>query len=543
MLSLFRANTTKIKPTQKQARDWRPLAYFNLYRLALSLLFLILFLLGPSPSILGSHSSSLFLGTAIFYVCFSVFSVFTIRRRKISLQRQAQTQVLIDIIALTLLMHSSGGLTSGIGILIAIAIAGSSIILAGRQALLYAAIASLAVLGEQVYAHLMGLFSTTAYTLAGILGTTFFATALLAHVLATRIRESEALAAQRGIDLANMERLNEYIIQHMDAGIIVVDENGRTRLVNESAWYLLGMPAMEDNTLLNKVSPELADMLLAWVKDPGATPKPFRAHSDSADILPKFTTLGRAPHGGVLILLEDSSHVTQQVQQMKLASLGRLTASIAHEIRNPLGAISHAAQLLAESPSLDKADLRLAEIIQSHSVRMNHIVENILQLSRRERSHPEVIELKAWTEDFAEEFCSTENLSRDQLTVDIHPENVTVQVDTSQLQQILWNLCTNAAKYGHQDEEAVRIVIRGGITEESMGPFLDIIDFGKGIDPEVAQQMFEPFFTTGTESTGLGLYITRELCECNKARLAYHAIPTGGSCFRINFPDPKRITL
>ena len=161
MFSLFRASPAIVTNTQKQVRDWRPLAYFNLYRLALSLLFLTLFLLGPSPSILGSHSSSLFLGTAIFYVCFSVFSVFTIQRRRINLQRQVQIQVLVDIIALTLLMHSSGGLTSGIGILIAIAIAGSSIILAGRQALLYAAIASLAVLGEQVYAHWMGLFSIT----------------------------------------------------------------------------------------------------------------------------------------------------------------------------------------------------------------------------------------------------------------------------------------------------------------------------------------------------------------------------------------------
>jgi two-component system sensor histidine kinase PilS (NtrC family) len=278
----------------------------------------------------------------------------------------------------------------------------------------------------------------------------------------------------------------------------------------------------------------------SWKENPESEIKPFRPMADSADLLPRFNSLGQ--NGGTLILLEDSTEVTQQLQQMKLASLGRLTASIAHEIRNPLGAISHAAQLLEESPTIDKAEHRLTEIIRDHTRRMNSIVENILQLSRREPSHPRKIELKPWLISFLTEFCSMEKIAPSEISLDIFPENTSIYFDSGHLHQVLWNLCKNALKYG-KSEQSIKIALRGGITEESHGPFLDIIDSGEGINPETASQIFEPFFTTGSGGTGLGLYITRELCECNKARLSYHPVPTGGSCFRISFYDPIRMNL
>jgi len=521
--------------------SWRPLAYFNYYRIALSSLFVVLFLIGPTPSLLGSHQPAWFLGTASFYLLFAIISSYGIYSRRWPFNLQISSQILVDIIAITLLMHSSGGLTTGLGILLVIAIAASSIILAGELALLFAAIASLAILAEQVYSQLNNSFATTSYTQAGILGATCFTTALLSHILARRIRKTEELAAKRGFDLANMEQVNEHIIQNMDMGIIVVDESLNTLLVNESAWYFLGMPVLGKQVRLNEISRELTSQLRCWKNEADCEIKPFRPHADAADILPRFTSLGREQKNGTLITLEDSTVVTQQLQQMKLASLGRLTASIAHEIRNPLGAISHAAQLLQESRALEGADYRLSEIIQNHSVRMNTIVENILQLSRRDNSHPKIIELKAWVDDFVKEFCTTEDIEPGCISVDIEPANTMIQIDTTHLQQILWNLCQNAVKYGHKPDGSIYIALRGGITEESMGPFLDIIDSGEGISPDISDQIFEPFFTTANEGTGLGLYITKELCECNKARLSYHVVPTGGSCFRLSFADPRRI--
>lgn len=521
--------------------DWKPLSYFNAYRLLLATLFTILFLAGPTPSLLGSHHPELFLLSAVFYLIFSIFSVFTIHRQHLRYNWQTKLQILVDILVLTLLMHSSGGLTTGMGILLVIAIAGNSIIMAGRMAILFAAIATLTILIEQVYAHINQCFDSTSYTQAGILGATFFATALLAHTLAVRIRTTEELAAQRGLDLANLQQVNEYIIQNMEAGIIVVDEEHRVRLINESAWRLLGQPETHDQQLLSDLSASLYKQYRDWLKHADTEIRPFKCQADSAEIIAKYAPLGHDQQNGTLILLEDSAGVTQQLQQMKLASLGRLTASIAHEIRNPLGAISHAAQLLQESKKLEGPDYRLSEIIQNHSGRVNTIVENVLQLSRRERTNPRIINLKAWTESFIEEFCETEQLPVDSIDINIEPDNTMIQIDTSHLQQILWNLCQNAVKYGSIGDVPVHISLKGGFSNEFKGPYLDVIDKGNGIPEQFEDRIFEPFFTTSEDGTGLGLYITKELCECNKSRISYNKSSGGGSCFRLIFDDPRRI--
>ncbi len=526
-------------PGSRHAHTWRPLRFLNYYRTILAGLFLLLFLTGLGPSTLGRHDPVLFQIAGILYLGLAVISSYTIQRRAPSFHLQVNVQIAADIVALSLIMHASGGLTSGLGILLAVAVAGASMIMAGRLALLYAASATLAVLVEQIYADLTGAFGTTAYTHAGLLGLAFFATALLSFILARRIRESEALAAQRGIDLANMEQLNDYIIRNMQSGVVVVDRDRRVRMINESGWYLLGMPAVREHQRLDELSPDLGAQLRTWLSDPQTEPAAFQAIADAPLILPRFARLGTETTGAMLIFLEDYTSLTQQVQQIKLASLGRLTASIAHEIRNPLGAISHAAQLLGESPDLGKANRRMTEIIRDHSRKMNTIVENVLQLSRREASHPKTFELKPWLEGFADEFRTVSNLTPEQLTVDIAPPGTQVHIDPNHLQQVLWNLCQNAVQHGGAPE----VALRGGASAGARGPHLDVIDNGAGIELEIAEQMFDPFFTTAAAGTGLGLYISRELCECNKARLNYLPVPTGGACFRISFHDPNRLKL
>lgn len=530
-------------PGTNDPNTWKPLRLLNFYRLILSGLFVVLFFSDPDQSILGKHHPWLFEITSILYLAFSIVSSFSIRQRLLPFLLQANIQVLTDIAILTLLMHASGGVTSGLGILIVVAIAGGSIIMAGHLAILYAAVAALSVLTEQVYAQLTHAFSTTTYTQAGILGITFFATALLSHVFAQRLRESEALANQRGVDLANMEQLSEHIIHNLQSGLIVIDNKNRTRLVNEAARRLLSSPTIQDRQPLEELSPQLSALLIDWFENPQSTPQGFRPTEESSYVLPRFTRLGTDIDAGTLIFLQDSSTLSQQLQQMKLASLGRLTASIAHEIRNPLGAISHAAQLLEESPKLEKEDIRLTEIIQDHSRRMNTIVENVLQLSRREQSHPKEIALEKWLGNFVHEFCLSENLSPSRLSVDIHPHNTVIYMDSNHLHQVLWNLCCNAVKYGTSESSESSIILRGGISDETKTPYLDVIDFGSGVQANSIQEIFEPFHTTSTEGTGLGLYIARELCECNNARLAYVELPTAGSCFRVSFSNPNRLKI
>ena len=530
-------------PGSREFQTWRPLRLLNFYRMTLSGLFVAVYLFGPAQDILGEQNPWLFEITSIAYLGFSFVYSYTIRLHLFPFQLQTSVQILTDIVVLTLLMHASGGITSGIGILIIVAIAGGSIIAAGHFAILYAAVASLLVLGEQIYAHWSNTLQATAYTQAGILGITFFATALLSRTLAQRLRESESLANKRGVDLVNMEHLNEYIIHNLTSGLIVIDHENRVRLVNESAKRLLANTSIQDRQPIEELSAQIAQQLQDWVNNPEFTPQGFRPSEDASYVLPRFTRLGTDANAGILIFLQDSSSLNQQLQQMKLASLGRLTASIAHEIRNPLGAISHAAQLLEESSKLEKEDIRLTEIIQDHSRRMNTIVENVLQLSRREQSHPKEIILEKWLEDFVHEFYLSENLDAGRISIEIRPQNTVILMDSNHLHQVLWNLCCNAIKYGSQESSESSIILRGGISNETETPYLDVIDFGPGVQADLTQVIFEPFHTTSTTGTGLGLYIARELCECNNARLSYVDITTAGGCFRISFSNPDQLNI
>ncbi len=519
---------------------WRPLHFLNIYRLTLASLFLTLIVFGRETNILGHENPTLFFTVCVVYLAISGLSFFTIRWERPPFIFQVFFQVTSDILAITLLMHASGGLHSGLGILLIVAIAGGSLLLARKSAILLAAVATMLLLLEQGYIVIYNLPLEESFTQAGMLGAIMFSTAAMAQFLARRVRETEALAAQRGIDLANMEQLAEYIIQRMQTGIIVVDVNRRIRLINESAWHLLGMPFSPNDRSLEELSPALNLQIGEWLKGSNLPTEVIRVPSTSVQIAPRFARLGRDEAAGTLIFLEDTAAMHQQAQQLKLASLGRLTASIAHEIRNPLGAISHAGQLLAESTHLDPSEARMTQIIRDNTVRMNTVIENVLQLSRRQAAKPEDIVLASWLRNFADEFCQTYELGLDEVKLEISPADLVVRFDPNQLHQIVWNLCQNGLRYTKPRSDGAKLLLRSAIKEEPPTPYLEIVDFGEGISGEISDQVFEPFFTTEPKGTGLGLYIARELCEVNSARLAYHRVNTLESCFVITFADPRR---
>lgn len=519
---------------------WRPLQYLNLYRMLLAGLFVgshhLAWLKLPQ---LGSYDPQLFVVASVVYLLCAGAAGFAIHWRWPGFQALTYSLSVLDIVVLTLLMRASGGIESGLGMLLVVAVAGNSLLLGGRTSLLFAAIAALAVLGEQVYAELT-LSLPVNFTQAGILGATLFATAFLAHVLSRRLRESEALAAQRGVDLANLAQLNQHVLQRMQSGIIVVDADNRIRLMNEWAWHRLDEPNRSVGKSLRLICPELAEQLEAWRRDTLNEPRVFRPGGASSDLLPGMTALGSDERAGTLIFLEDAARMAQQAQQIKLASLGRLTASIAHEIRNPLGAISHAEQLLAEAVPDNPSDRRLLEIIHTNTQRVNDIIENVLQLSRRDRARPEVLALKPWLTGFVGEFVQGQGCDPANIRVEVAAADISVRFDATQLHQILWNLCQNALRHSRDYAGQPRIELQVATSRSSGHPFLDVIDHGPGIAPENVPHVFEPFFTTEAKGSGLGLYIARELAQANQARLSYLAVPTGGSCFRIEFADSRQ---
>ena len=522
----------------RDALTWKPLRLLTFYRLILAGLLTALYYGIPNNPALGSYNPQLYTLTCSVYLAFSFVAGFSARLRKPAYELQTVLQILVDIAAITLLIHSSGGPGGGLGILLIITVATGSLLMPGRMAFLFAAMATMAILGEHIYSTQTILDArSSSYTQAGLLGVALFATAGMAYLMARRIHESEALAHRRGIDIANLAKLNAHIVQRLQAGIIVTDSSHTIRLLNETARKLLGLPANCEQRPLAEVSPPLYKKLLEWRQSPDRKASLLESTATGATILPQFTLLGTADGIGALILLEDTAALAQQAQQMKLASLGRLTASIAHEIRNPLGAISHASQLLNESDALDTGDQRLMTIIRDHTRRVNSVVENVLQLSRPGNTVPQLIDLKPWLEKFVDEFTHSGSCRPGQVSISVSPPDISVYMDPSQLHQVVWNLCQNAVRSTKEDARAVTIRLVGARTDASRGPHLDIIDNGPGIEPAMTDKIFEPFFTTRNTGTGLGLYIAREICESNQARLVYRPDSAGGSCFRITFPE------
>lgn len=520
---------------------WRPLILHNSFRTILASL---LSLLAASHKLihpLGQSNPELFIQTSLVYLVISgIFWIFHIRHKP-AYSSQVYLSAITDIILITVLMHASGGIQSGLGVLLVLAIAISSITLGGRSALGIAALASIVILLEQIYSSFFSP-SVSSYPAAGLLGITYFATALIFLFLTRRVRESEELAQLRGIDLANMAQLTEHIIQRMQTGVVVIDPKGNIRLLNESAAQMLDLRDAKLNTNINirQAVPALAEQWQQWINEPDRTSDAIRLMRNSIDISPRFARISDDPAAGAVIFLQDMAAMAQQAQQLQLASLGRLTASIAHEIRNPLGAISHAGQLLAESEDIDPNDQRLTKIITDQSSRLNTIVENIMSVSRRRPTQVELFNLRQYLERFVGEFATGMGISRDVFRIEIEPADTLVRFDTGHLQQILNNLCDNGLRHSRQSSEQLQLTLRGGLEPGNSRPHLDVIDSGPGVSEDAYQHLFEPFFTTEVRGTGLGLYLSRELAEGNQAHLTYLRQDDGKGLFRLTFQDPRR---
>ena len=523
---------------------WRVLVTLNVFRLLVAAAMLALFFAGSDQRIFGGLYPRLFATAATVYLLVAIVSTTSLRQRWLPASIQATFQMLIDIVVIVMLVHTSGGVGSGLGGLLIVFIGAGSLVLPRQVPAIMGAIATFAILGEQVFSQVTGMTAGVNYPAAGVLSAIIFSMSLAATPLARRIQESEALARQRGVDLKNLSELNEYIVQHLRESIVVVDGADQSRLNNASAARLLGAEQLVRSRPLSDASEPLSDYVRRWRADHSLSSHPeftLITEGNSARITAHLAPLGKGGErdGPLLIFLEDTSIFNSRVQQSKLASLGRLSASIAHEIRNPVGAMSHAAQLLGETDGLSDDDKRLTDIIQTHSGRVSHIIDNVLQLSRRESGKPDLFLLRPWVEDFAREFSRTLELQEGELSIEDIPDDLEVRMDKSHLRQVLWNLCDTAVKYA-SETGGILVELHAGRLDAQDRPYLEVQDHGLGVDPKTAEQIFEPFFTARSGGTGLGLYISRELCELNRSTLLYLDRSGGGSIFRIVFADPDR---
>ena len=360
------ANTTEIIfpcPLSKgygiPARQaWLLLSVFLFYRLTLACLFIFLFYSRWGSSLISIDNSRLYSYSSYSYLILSVISATCIIWRLTGYTLQAQLLIFSDILILTLLMHACGGVNSGMGTLLGVSIASGGLLIGGRCAMFFAALASLAVLAEQIFADYTGSFQSTSYPYAGMLGASFFTIALLSYILAKRSEQTLQLADQQKHTIIKLEELNQYIIQHLQSGIIITNKNQTVQMANEASLRLLNLSALPIN--LGDISEHLSRAFESWLANPEQDFVLLQL-SNRSEIHSRFMPLPTVHEFFYMIIFEDIALYNQRLQQSKLASLGRLTASIAHEIRNPLGAISHAGQLLSENPHLSTSGSALNE--------------------------------------------------------------------------------------------------------------------------------------------------------------------------------------
>ncbi len=516
----------------------RELYFFALYRVLVAALLSAL-VFGPLTSMVGeAHQPRLAQSVSIAYLLVSAALLIWGRNER-WLQRIVFGSVVIDIIAATLLSHALPGASAGISMSLLFNIAAAGLLLPLSPALLLALLACAASIAEYVWQMLEGSQNTRTLAELAMFVTSYLALTFIAYQIGSRTRRTQQLADRRGVEVANLFEVNELIIRRMRTGVLVVDATGHITLANEAATALLG--DMEgalavDRVALSIASPELARRLQRWRNGWHEDEPPLQLAPEQAEVLPRFARL-LADSDMSLIFLDDTTVVSRRAESLTLSTLGRFSASLAHEIRNPLAAINYATQLLEESEDLGEADRRLLQIIHQQCQRTNGIVESVLALARRERANPENLDLAAFVRRFVLEYRQTLSLENDSLEAVIREPSVVAMMDPRHLHQVLTALVHNALKYGRMADEPARIRIR--VASAGRNAVIDVMDRGPGIPDAIASQLFRPFYTTSEHGTGLGLYIARELCRANQAQLDYVSIPAGGACFRLTLSTPK----
>ncbi len=508
---------------------WNALDYLNLYRLFIALLLVALFLTPLLTSVVAQEDIKTARLVTMVYLIVAPVLLLIGRQWKRSPVAQMLLGLGFDLIGTALIVQLMGGVSSGAGVLLIGTVGAAGVLLPRRVALIYAAAGTALLLFQTVQSVISDKQPLSTLTLGAMLGVAYLAITLLGNYLAQRTRETQELAHQRSIDLANLTELNQLIIQRMRTGIGIVDQQDQLLLANDSAWYLAGMPEQRSGRL-DAVLPDLHRAYERWQVDGTQTSEPLNLGANVPDVIPRFARFGEGVQSDVLVFLEDASMVSRRAHEITLASLGRLSASIAHEIRNPLAAISHSAQLLAESDQLSSPDAKLSGIIRRQCDRLNDIIENVLQLARQESAKPEEVNIQEWLTEFVDDLRRHQDLADSQLELNVGP-CLPAMFDPSQLQQILWNLCQNALKYGREPGKPARVEVFCGA--RSGAPIIEVRDRGPGVATNLQERIFHPFYTSSTDGTGLGLYLCQQLAQANAAQLEYRDRDGGGSIFRL----------
>lgn len=522
------------------AHDIRSIKFYQWYRLALSVVLCFSFQLGFLSELLGSVKPRLYDLTSIAFVIFVLVTFLSFSNKQLNTRRKLISLLISgDVVCLILLIHASGAFLHQFEFMLVTHVAIAAVFLPRLFAYLLAALCSFYFFYEGIANILEDTNTATSdFFSAGILGIFLFGAALIFGSLAARIQSSGEIVEEKTAQLATLGQLAEHIVKRMRTGVIVVDQTATVLLMNDSAKQFFHLDA-EDLKLGDRLSGlyPLDNIYDKWREFPETYQSQIHAIRAGQEVKISFGSI--RPEDQYLehteeltvIYIEDNRRLAQQAQQLKLASLGRLTASIAHEIRNPLGALSHAAQLLNESEHLPVQDKRLGDMILHHSQRINTIIDTVSSLGRRADSRPQRIDLVSWFKNNAVDISCNEEIKINFL---FESESVPANIDPNHLLQIMSNLCDNGARYSKLVTGLASVSVEVRNNPINQRPFVKVIDYGTGVNSTDIENLFEPFFTTDTgKGTGLGLYISQQLAEANQALIEYQPTKEGKSAFTL----------
>ncbi len=498
------------------------LYYFNIYRLLLGTGMVTLAVTDSEFALLGRDHPTLFLAASAGMLLLAILSLLTITISWPAFRMQANFQFALDAVLITAMSYASGGVESGLNLLLIASVAAGGVVLSGRMCLFFAAFATMLVLGQQVLGVLLspGAAAGGSFVQVGLMGIGYFSTGWIVYWLARRFHAIEATAQETEAASARLDRLNEAIVSKSTVGIVVIGNDRVCRLLNDRARQMLGL-----STPAGTVPRELADRALTEAS--GRDAFSFDYRSPVTRVRVQGLRVGDQENE-VALFLEDLAETEREARNLKLAALGRLTASVAHEIRNPLEAISHAGQLLAESPGLSEQNRKLTRIVENQTNRIDTIVKSILQLGKPGSVHRVDLRIRPWLERFREHFNTSHDIDN---ALAVEAEDLVVRIDPDQLNQIMINLCENALR--HTRHLTGRPLIRINCFPDPRGGVrIEVFDRGEGVPEDIRDKIFEPFFTTNHYGLGLGLFLARELAGNNQGELDYYYNDRAG-CFRL----------
>ena len=502
---------------------------YSVYRLSLALCLIVIFIFTAERHALTFLHSTLYFDSLIIFSFLSFIQLLSLKFFTRFVSEQLFAIFLADILFLSTLTFALGGPSLSISLLFVIMVFSANFLLKKNEALIVTLISIIAVIYQQFVGTFFDVSNLNNISNSALLAFLFFLVYGLGQVSIQRFRVLETINSLQSLELLKLQNINRYILEQIELGYLVLDENYRIVVCNPAACSLLGIAPLyayaHEQYSLIKFQKELFDLLQEKPLEEGQRFQ-FQSNQSHYTVDIRVQKL-IVPHQALTLLtLEDSQKINQKVQQLKLASLGQLSASIAHEIRNPLAAIAQANELALDADAEQR--LMLNQMIDRQSQRINQIIQQTLDMAKNRKTIMSDIVLEHFFKDlFKNDLADIQN----QIALHLLKPLI-VQFDESQLRQVLINLIRNAIRHNAEDAHFIQVMVHA----DAQHLYIDVIDFGEGIARQNLAQLFQPFFTTEINGTGLGLYLSQSICEANQAKLMYIEQKQKGACFRIECP-------